>query len=180
LPIWKYERFLTPLTVPAALLIGVAATDLFAHGRRPARLALAAGLAAQVLAGLLIAASLGPTLRQADRITNGVVERVSGRLGAYAPERVWAPGRPWAMRLQVYSWLAGRAYAVRNLEGVPAGNLRLGDVLIYDPGAFDELASSASLAAAALPPASPGWELLFSDGWDGPAGPEVAVYRRTG
>jgi 4-amino-4-deoxy-L-arabinose transferase-like glycosyltransferase len=164
-PIWKYERFLTILTVPSAVLAGIAIADRFARGPTPVRDWKLALVASSYIA--LSAALLEANHRHWGNPVDAVKQTFARiKQQPQLPGLVYTTDSRWSQRGEVLLRLPpARPMRFELLSGQQLE--RIGNaVVIVDRSRFeswsemhDEPASfDPRLAAGRLPP---DWQLLF-------------------
>lgn len=130
-PIWKIDRFLTILTVPAALTVALVVVWTFERNNRSLRLVIFAVMSTVVLfsMGRILYASTteGDWQDHVYALTFDEMARFPNI------NRIGVVNFRWSLRGQVYGMLNGRRYEFLDLINRDLEDLEDGMVVIYDP-----------------------------------------------
>ena len=179
-PIWKLDRYLTILSVPAVLLVGAAVDKLYTTLRPLPKILLFAFLMGHFIFALLIPFFFTSLMTGGPERYNETFQRLTERLESYQVETIAVISPRWSLRSDVYAQMDGHLYQYQLLENVPLSDIQPGTIVIYDPLFFrpdSERPADESLfpAFTGLPDSPPdNWQHLFTDNHTG--SPQATIY----
>jgi hypothetical protein len=166
-PIWKLSRFLSILSIPAALI--VARVTILALSKKNYWLRLAVfGLVAAHLFLSIVMPLYQRGLTQQNMDHNYPFRAVFENLSTYDQiGQIAIVDYRWRMRGQVYARFYGQEYEYQSLKNQPVDEIEAGTAVIYDPIAFTPYGENTFdpmeyPALDSLPEQPPdNWKLLF-------------------
>jgi hypothetical protein len=187
LPIWKLNRFLTILIIPAALLVALVSDELLSMNRRAIRYIVFTLLSIQILLGVIYVLMFGNFITEAVHAEKSIYQRVIKRLDDYDGATVAIVGDPWGDWGTVYGKFQGNRFVFISLREITRETLLPETIVIFAPTHITaygniEIDRDEFPAMDGLPDRIPeGWKLLFIEPLLEPpaqrVGEPVHVYR---